>query len=338
MTCLIRGLRSDQNMSALLEVRGLKTYFATKYCEVRAVDDVSLSVAEGEVLGLVGESGSGKSVTGYSLMGLVDAPGRIVAGSVKLHGRELVGLAERDWRTLRGRDIAMIFQDPMLTLNPVLRIDTQIIEAIKAHADVSTARAREWAAEALAGVGIPSPEDRLTAYPHQFSGGMRQRVAIAIALLHKPKLLIADEPTTALDVTIQGQILAQVQTLATKMKTAVIWITHDLSVVSGLANRIAVMYAGRIVEEGATTDVLVSPAHPYTRGLLRSLPSQNRPGATLTQIPGAPPRLLGQRVGCAFAPRCDQARGLCVEVDPAATAVGNRAVRCHFALCEAVIA
>jgi len=321
-------------MSALLEVKGLKTYFATKYGEVRAVDDVSLSVAEGEVLGLVGESGSGKSVTGYSLMGLVDAPGRIVAGSVKLHGRELVGLAERDWRALRGRDIAIIFQDPMLTLNPVLRIDTQIIEAIKAHADVTTARAREWAAEALAGVGIASPEDRLTAYPHQFSGGMRQRVAIAIALLHQPKLLIADEPTTALDVTIQGQILAQVQTLATKMKTAVIWITHDLSVVSGLANRIAVMYAGRIVEEGATADVLANPAHPYTRGLLRSLPSQNKPGARLTQIPGAPPRLLGERIGCPFAPRCDQAQALCADVDPAETLVGNRAVRCHFALLE----
>lgn len=330
--CSIQGLRNDKIVSALLAVNGLKTYFATKRGEVRAVDDVTLSVAEGEVLGLVGESGSGKSVTGYSMMGLVDAPGRIVAGSVKLQGRELVGLSERDWQTLRGRDIAMIFQDPMLTLNPVLRIDTQIIEAIKAHSDVSKTRAREWAAAALASVGIPSPEDRLTAYPHQFSGGMRQRVAIAIALLHKPKLLIADEPTTALDVTIQGQILAQVQALATSMKTAVIWITHDLSVVSGLANRIAVMYAGRIVEEGATADVLANPAHPYTRGLLRSLPSQNRPGALLTQIPGAPPRLLGERVGCSFAPRCDQAQALCAEVDPAAVAISSRSVRCHFPL------
>lgn len=336
--CSTRGSQSDKSVNTLLAVKGLKTYFATKRGEVRAVDDVSLSVAEGEVLGLVGESGSGKSVTGYSLMGLVDAPGRIIAGSVKLHDRELVGLAERDWRVLRGRDIAMIFQDPMLTLNPVLRIDTQIIEAINAHADVSAARARAWAAEALAGVGIPSPEDRLTAYPHQFSGGMRQRVAIAIALLHKPKLLIADEPTTALDVTIQGQILAQVQTLATQMKTAVIWITHDLSVVSGLANRIAVMYAGRIVEEGATGDVLANPLHPYTRGLLRSLPSQNKPGETLTQIPGVPPQLLGERVGCSFAPRCDQAQALCAEVDPNRTVAGNRAVRCHFALREEVIA
>jgi peptide/nickel transport system ATP-binding protein len=320
-------------MSALLDVRGLKTQFATKRGVVHAVDDVSLSVAEGEVLGLVGESGSGKSVTGYSILGLIDAPGRVTSGSIKFLGRELVGLAERDWRSVRGREIAMIFQDPMLTLNPVLRIDTQIVEAIHAHADVSAARAREWAAEALAGVGIPSPEARLTAYPHQFSGGMRQRVAIAIALLHKPKLLIADEPTTALDVTIQGQILAQVQTLATQMKTAVIWITHDLSVVSGLADRIAVMYAGRVVETGTTADVLMQPAHPYTRGLLRSLPSQNRPGERLAQIAGAPPKVLGDRVGCAFAPRCADAQSECLTHDPEATAVtvgSARSLRCHF--------
>ncbi len=325
-------------MSALLEVQGLKTWFATKRGEIRAVDDMSLSVSEGEVLGLVGESGSGKSVTGYSIMGLVDAPGRVVAGSVKLGGRELVGLAERDWRALRGREIAMIFQDPMLTLNPVLRIDTQIIEAIRAHADVGTARAREWAAEALASVGIPSPEDRLLAYPHQFSGGMRQRVAIAIALLHKPKLLIADEPTTALDVTIQGQILAQVQTLATQMKTAVIWITHDLSVVSGLAQRIAVMYAGRVVEEGMTGEVLTNPAHPYTQGLLQSLPSQNKPGETLTQIPGAPPRLLGERLGCSFAPRCGHAAAVCTTTDPIARRVAGRGVRCHFDVAQQAVA
>lgn len=318
--------------SALLQVRELKTHFAAKRGEVRAVDGVSFSVNEGQVLGLVGESGSGKSVTGYSIMGLVDAPGRVVSGSVKISGREISQLTEREWRAIRGREIAMIFQDPMLTLNPVLRVDTQIIEAIQAHADVSRQRAREWAAEALAGVGIPSPEERLSAYPHQFSGGMRQRVAIAIALLHKPKLLIADEPTTALDVTIQGQILAQVQTLAMEMKTAVIWITHDLSVVSGLAQRIAVMYAGRIVEEGATVDVLTTPAHPYTEGLLRSLPSQNQPGAPLTQIPGAPPRLFGERTGCAFAPRCGVAQPICLERDPIEVATGTRSARCHFAL------
>jgi peptide/nickel transport system ATP-binding protein len=315
---------------ALLQVEQLKTYFPTRQGELRAVDGVSLTVAEGEVLGVVGESGSGKSVTGYSIMGLVDAPGRIVSGSVRLLGRELTLLTESEWRAIRGREISMIFQDPMLTLNPVLRIDTQIIEAIRAHADVGAPRAREWAAEALAGVGIASPEERLNAYPHQFSGGMRQRVAIAIALLHEPKLLIADEPTTALDVTIQGQILAQVQALAARTRTAVIWITHDLSVVSGLAHRVAVMYAGRVIEDGATDRVLTRPRHPYTQGLLRSLPSQNVPGRPLAQIAGAPPRLFGAREGCAFAPRCDRATSLCTTSDPPATGTACAAVRCHF--------
>lgn len=319
-------------MSApLLEVRGLQTWFDGKQGDIRAVDGVDLTVNAGEVLGLVGESGSGKSVTGFSIMGLVDAPGRIVAGDILFAGRSVTGLDERGWRTLRGRELAMIFQDPMLTLNPVLRIDTQIVEAIRAHADVSVARAREWAQQALAEVGIPSPAERMLAYPHQFSGGMRQRVAIAIALLHGPKLLIADEPTTALDVTIQGQILAQVQALAASRGTAVIWITHDLSVVSGLADRIAVMYGGRIVEEGPTATALGVPAHPYTRALLRSLPSQNEPGQPLAQIQGAPPRLIGERVGCAFAPRCAQAVARCGTADPMPIRVSGRMARCHFA-------
>lgn len=314
----------------LLAVDQLKTYFSSRDGEIRAVDGVSFSVEEGQVVGLVGESGSGKSVTGYSILGLVDAPGSVVSGSVRLQGRELTGLTERDWRAIRGREISMIFQDPMLTLNPVLRIDTQIVEAIRAHSDVGARRAREWAAQALASVGIPSPEERLNAYPHQFSGGMRQRVAIAIALLHKPKLLIADEPTTALDVTIQGQILAQVQALAANTRTAVIWITHDLSVVSGLAHRIAVMYAGRVVENGPTDSVLNQPRHPYTLGLLRSLPSQNRPGQLLTQIPGAPPRLLGLRAGCSFAPRCGQANAICAQREPIAVHASGNTVLCHF--------
>ncbi len=319
-------------MSApLLDVRGLQTWFATAAGEVRAVDGVDLAVAAGEVLGLVGESGSGKSVTGFSIMGLVDPPGRVVAGDIRFAGRSLSGLSEQQWRALRGRDIAMIFQDPMLTLNPVLRIDTQIIEAIRAHADVGTHRAREWAQQALAEVGIPSPAERMLAYPHQFSGGMRQRVAIAIALLHGPKLLVADEPTTALDVTIQGQILAQVQSLAASRGMAVIWITHDLSVVSGLADRLAVMYGGRIVEEGPTAEVLGTPAHPYTRALLRSLPSQNAPGKPLAQIPGAPPRLIGERSGCAFAPRCAVAVPRCAVDDPTSTLAQGRSARCHFA-------
>jgi peptide/nickel transport system ATP-binding protein len=314
----------------LLQVDRLKTHFATRQGDIRAVNGVSFTVDEGQVLGIVGESGSGKSVTGYSIMGLVDSPGRVVSGSVRLRGRELTGLAQRDWQAIRGREIAMIFQDPMLTLNPVLRIDTQIVEAIRAHADVGAQRAREWAAQALAAVGIASPEERLNAYPHQFSGGMRQRVAIAIALLHEPKLLIADEPTTALDVTIQGQILAQVQDLAARTRTAVIWITHDLSVVSGLAQRIAVMYAGRVVEEGPTDQVLTQPAHPYTQGLLRSLPSQNRPGQLLAQIPGAPPRLQDALAVCAFAPRCERAGVMCAEREPPAVTSASRMVCCHF--------
>lgn len=322
-------MTADRDM---LRVEGLKTWFATKHGEVRAVDGVSLSVDRGEILGLVGESGSGKSVTGYSLMGLIDAPGRIVSGSIKLSGRELVGLREEEWRTLRGREVAMIFQDPMLTLNPVLRIDTQIIEAIQAHADVGRSRARERAAQALADVGIPSPEERLLAYPHQFSGGMRQRVAIAIALLHQPKLLIADEPTTALDVTIQGQILAQVQSLVKRTATSVIWVTHDLSVVSGLADRIAVMYAGRVVEQGPTANVLRQSAHPYTQGLLKSLPSQNARGQPLHQIRGAPPRLVGDRNACAFAPRCDNADAECHQRDPGVAFAADRSFRCHHPL------
>ncbi|MBL8309935.1 MAG: ABC transporter ATP-binding protein [Burkholderiales bacterium] len=325
---------------ALLEVSGLRTVFPTRSGELRAVDDVSFSLTPGEVLGLVGESGSGKSVTGFSLMGLIERPGHISAGSIRLQGRELVGLAERDWRAVRGRDVAMVFQDPMLTLNPVLRIDTQLVEAIRAHAEVGAARARDLAVEALTAVGIPSAAERLLAYPHQFSGGMRQRVAIAIALLHKPKLLIADEPTTALDVTIQGQIVSQVQALAAQHGTAVIWITHDLAVVSSFADRIAVMYAGRVVEQGSTADVLRAPVHPYTRGLLRSLPSQNAPGHPLAQIPGAPPKVIGARSGCAFAPRCDVARPMCLQEDPAERTLhaqvpnvgrATRMVRCHVA-------
>src|SRR5215813_10879820 len=258
---------------AVLAVENLRTHFFTRDGVVKAVDGVSFTIAQGEVLGLVGESGSGKTVTGFSLLGLVDPPGRIVDGSIRLDGEELVGAPQERLRALRGRKIAMIFQDPMMTLNPVLRIDTQMIEAITAHANVSWSAARARAAEALRAVGIASAVERLSAYPHQFSGGMRQRVAIAIALLHRPRLLIADEPTTALDVTIQSQILAEVQSLCAQSGTALIWITHDLAVVAGLADRIAVMYAGRIVEEGPVEAVLGSPLHPYTRGLVGSIPA-----------------------------------------------------------------
>ena len=259
----------------VLKVEDLRTHFFTRQGVVKAVDGVSFEVAPGRVLGLVGESGSGKSVTGFSIMGLVDPPGRIVGGRIMLKGRDLRALSQPEWQAIRGNKIAMIFQDPMMTLNPVLRIDTQMIEAVRAHARVSNEAARERARAALARVGIPSPDERLRSYPHQFSGGMRQRVAIAIAMLNRPDLIIADEPTTALDVTIQGQILSEVQQLCRESGTALVWITHDLAVIAGLADAVCVMYAGRIVEEGAVDQVLDAPLHPYTRGLLDSVPSRN---------------------------------------------------------------
>ncbi|MEM6680579.1 MAG: ABC transporter ATP-binding protein, partial [Pseudomonadota bacterium] len=288
----------------ILEVEGLETQFLMRAGTAKAVDGVSFQIGRGEVLGIVGESGSGKSVTGFSVLGLVDPPGEIAGGSVRFRGEELVGAAPERLRALRGNRIAMIFQDPMMTLNPVLRVDTQMIEAVLAHKDVPRAEARERARDALARTGIPSPDERLTAYPHQLSGGMRQRVAIAIAFLNEPDLIIADEPTTALDVTIQAQILAEAQTLCREAGTALIWITHDLAVVAGLADRIAVMYAGRIVEQGPTDDVIDRPLHPYTVGLLGSVPSAGRRGEPLTQIPGMTPDLTKLPPGCAFRARC----------------------------------
>ena len=305
-----------------LEVKGLSTHFFTRAGVVKAVEDVSFSVGRGKVMGLVGESGSGKTVTGFSIIGLVDAPGRIVSGEILFKGRNLVGMGEAALRELRGNRIAMIFQDPMMTLNPVLRVDTQMIETVQAHQKVDRETARQRARDALGMVGIPSPDERLKSYPHQFSGGMRQRVAIAIALLHQPDLIIADEPTTALDVTIQGQILAEVQKLAANTGTSLIWITHDLSVVAGLADDIAVMYAGRIVEQGSVDQVLDVPFHPYTHGLIGSVPSRNKRGVPLRQIPGTTPSLMSLPPGCAFKTRCERADAACetmpdIEILPA---------------------
>ena len=322
-------------MPSLLEIDGLKVQFPLRDGIVRAADGVSLAVDRGEVLGLVGESGSGKSVTGFAILGLVDPPGRIVAGSVRFRGEELIGRPEAELRRLRGRDIAMVFQDPLMTLNPVLRIDTQMIEAITAHESVSARAARARARAALVAVGIASPNERLLAYPHQLSGGMRQRVAIAIALLHKPQLLIADEPTTALDVTIQSQIVAQMQALCAEAGTALIWITHDLALISGFADRVAVMYAGRIVEQGPAAAVLAAPLHPYTRGLIGSLLGGGAPGAPLAQIPGLPPSPMNLPPGCAFAPRCPRADAACDVAPDAVADPHGRTARCwhpHAAL------
>ena len=326
------------NAATTLEIQDLHTHFDTRSGLLRAVDGVSLTVGRGEVLGLVGESGSGKSVTGFSIIGLVDPPGFIAGGSVKFQGREVVGLPEPELRKLRGRHIAMIFQDPMMTLNPVLRIDTQMIETIQAHENVSTRDARARSRDALGQVGIPSPEERLSAYPHQFSGGMRQRVAIAIALLHNPALIVADEPTTALDVTIQAQILAVVQKLASERGTSLLWITHDLSVVAGLADRIAVMYAGRIVEHGSVDAVLDNPMHHYTKGLIGSVPSRNQRGSKLQQIPGMTPSPLSRPAGCAFRTRCPAADAMC-ETEPLLTQPApGRGLRCFHPVSNTTVA
>jgi peptide/nickel transport system ATP-binding protein len=319
-------------MSALLEIAGLRTYFYARAGVVKAVDDVSFTVRKGEVVGLVGESGSGKSMTGYSIMGLIDPPGRIVDGSIRLNGKELRRLSEERLRQLRGNRIAMIFQDPMMTLNPVLSIAAQMVETILAHEKVSYGVALGRSREALVKVGIPSPDERLKAYPHQFSGGMRQRVAIAIALLNNPDLIIADEPTTALDVTIQGQILFEMQKLTRETGAAMIWITHDLSVIAGLADRVCVMYAGRIVEQGSVVDVLTHPRHPYTQGLLDSVPSRSVRGARLKQIPGMAPSVLDLPDGCAFRARCAYATDACAvapEMRSLGSAPQGQTVRCH---------
>jgi peptide/nickel transport system ATP-binding protein len=317
----------------LLEVNDLATHFFTRDGVVKAVDGVSFSIEAGSVLGLVGESGSGKSITGFSLIGLIDQPGRIVRGSVKLEGRELVGMAPKELRRIRGREIAMVFQDPMMTLNPVLTIGAQMALAIRAHERVTDRAAAARCVAVLGRVGIPDPASRLAAYPHEFSGGMRQRVAIATALLHRPKLIVADEPTTALDVSIQAQILAEMKGLAAAEGLAMIWISHDLATISSIASDIAVMYGGRIVESGKVAAVLRAPRHPYTRGLLDSLPSRAKPGEDLAQIPGTTPSLLSLPPGCAFAPRCGHVGPACAEA-PGIALDGGRGYRCHYPLVE----
>ena len=316
----------------LLEVINLQTVFHTEEGAWPAVSDIHISLQPGEILGLVGESGSGKSVTGFSIFGMIDAPGEVTQGQVLFKGQDLRALSHEAMRKLRGDRIAMIFQDPLMTLNPVLRIEEQMLEAINAHQKMPKADAIKRCVEALAMVGIPAPEKRLRSYPHEFSGGMRQRVAIAIAMLNKPDLIICDEPTTALDVTIQGQILYRMQQICQEHGTALIWITHDLGVIAELADRVAVMYAGRIVETGTVAEVLDAPRHPYTQGLLNSLPAQATPGARLSQINGMAPSLSGRVPGCAFAPRCTRATPQCVAEQPAVTTIPGREFRCFVPL------
>lgn len=298
----------------VLDMRDVSIVFDTAGGRLDAVDGLNLTVRRGEVLGLVGESGSGKSLTGFAVMGALDPPGRVASGEILLGGQDLTGMNNAELRHLRGNRMAMILQDPMLTLNPTLTIGTQIIEAIRAHADVSSSEARARAVEAMRRVGIGQPEKRLGAYPHEYSGGMRQRVSIAIALLHQPDLIIADEPTTALDVTVQAQILLEVRRLVEEVGSAWIWISHDLSVVAGLADRIAVMYAGHIVEEGPAQAVLKGARHPYTRGLLKSSPENPPlPDGRLWQIAGNAPSIANRVYGCRFRPRCLRADAACAE-------------------------
>jgi peptide/nickel transport system ATP-binding protein len=319
-------------MSApLLQVRDLATHFPSRGGIAKAVDGVSFDVKAGEIVGLVGESGSGKSVTGYSILGLIDQPGRIAGGSVTFDGQELIGMSRGKLRALRGRRIAMVFQDPMSTLNPVLSVFDQMKLAMQAHGRPGNEEMRARGTAALAKVGIPDPARRLDAYPHELSGGMRQRVAIAIAFLNEPALVICDEPTTALDVSIQAQILIEMRSLVRESGVSLIWISHDLATVSVLASRLLVMYAGRLIEEGPTEELLRSPRHPYTQGLMDSLPSRAEPGRDLTQIPGSTPSLINLPTGCAFKARCGHATAACDQA-PARSEAGARAWRCHHPL------
>ena len=318
-------------MTAILEVKNLKTYFFTKKGVVKAVDDVSFHVNEKEILGIVGESGAGKSITGFSILKAIDPPGKIVDGQIIFRGEDLVPKSEEEMRHIRGNHISMVFQDPLTSLNPVFTIGYQLEEAIKVHnPNMPKSEVKERSIELLRSVGIPSPEKRLNNYPHQFSGGMRQRVVIAIALANNPDLVIADEPTTALDVTIQAQVLNLMRRLSQEKGSSIILITHDMGVVAQMADRIAVMYAGKMVEIGPTEEIVFNPKHPYTIGLIRSIPRlSGRTGKRLYQIPGIMPSLLNLPPGCAFAPRCFCKTDICEKETPEFEKVGeNHYVRC----------
>ncbi|MGC8476664.1 MAG: ABC transporter ATP-binding protein [Acetobacteraceae bacterium] len=322
-------------MTPLLEVTALQTHFATPDGVVRAVEGLSFTVTPGETLAIVGESGCGKSVTSMSILRLIQSPPGRIAGSIRFEGRELLDLAEAEMRRIRGNDIAMIFQEPMTSLNPVLTVGRQITETLRLHQGLSARAAEARAAEALSLVGIPAPERRAREYPHQLSGGMRQRVMIAMALACNPKLLIADEPTTALDVTIQAQILDLMRGLKQRIGSAIMLITHDLGVVAETAERVVVMYAGRKVEEAPVAALFARPAHPYTLGLLGAVPrlgagAEGTARTRLAEIPGLVPSLRARIAGCPFAPRCTRAEDRCRAEAPALrTLAPGHAVACH---------
>jgi peptide/nickel transport system ATP-binding protein len=312
----------------LLEVRGLRVEFPTRRGTLVAVDDISFAIAPGEVLGVVGESGAGKSLTGAAVIGLLEPPGRIAGGEVKLAGLRIDNLPPDEMRKVRGREIGAVFQDPLTSLNPLYTVGQQLVETVTTHLHMSQQQARNRAIELLAATGIPAPERRVDHYPHQFSGGMRQRVVIALALAAEPKLVIADEPTTALDVSIQAQIIQLLKTLCREKRTAVMLITHDMGVIAETADRVAVMYAGRIAEIGPVADVIHRPQHPYTVGLMGSIPSMEHEMARLTQIEGSMPRLTEIPAGCAFHPRCEKVFARCSRERPDLIPAGASQAAC----------
>ena len=315
----------------LLQVKGLRTWFHTFKGVVKAVDDVSFDIRVGEVLAVVGESGGGKSVTGFSVIRLIDEPGRIESGEILFAGRDLMKLSEREMNRVRGKDISMVFQDAMTSLNPVYTIGQQIDEVLRLHTSMGRAERRRASVELLRSVGISNPEGRLGSYPHQFSGGMRQRVVIAIALAARPRLIIADEPTTALDVTVQAQILRLMTDLIHAEGCSLMLITHDLAVVSEIADRINVMYCGRIVESGPARAVIDGSLHPYTLGLIDSIPDLNREQGRFKTIPGIVPNMFDLPQGCRFSPRCERAQDLCrTSVPELRELEPGHCVACHF--------
>jgi peptide/nickel transport system ATP-binding protein len=300
----------------LLEVKHLRVEFPTRRGTLLALDDVSFDIAPGEILGVVGESGAGKSLTGAAIIGLLEPPGRIAGGEIRLEGQRIDNLPPAQMRRVRGRQIGAIFQDPLTSLNPLYTVGRQLVETIQTHLPLNAAQARERAIDLLRQTGIPAPEARIEQYPHQFSGGMRQRVVIALALAAEPRLIVADEPTTALDVSIQAQIIALLQRLAREHGTSVMLVTHDMGVIAETCDRVVVMYAGRIVEVGPVQQVIHHPAHPYTRGLMGSIPAMDEDRERLAQIDGSMPRLNAVPAGCAFNPRCTRVMSRCREQRP----------------------
>jgi peptide/nickel transport system ATP-binding protein len=312
----------------LLSVRNLRVEIATRRGRLVAVDGVSFDIAEGEVLGVVGESGAGKSITGTAIIGLLDPPVRLASGEIAFAGKRIDTLTPEAMRGLRGRHIGAVFQDPLTSLNPLLTVGRQLVQTITAHLDVSPGEARRRSARLLAEVGIPAPNERLNAYPHELSGGMRQRVVLALAFCCEPRLVIADEPTTALDVSVQAQVIDLFKRMCRERGTAVMLITHDMGVIAETADRIAVMYAGRLVEIGPARAVLRAPVHPYTHGLMSSIPNMKRRNADLPQIDGSMPRLSDIPAGCAFHPRCPVRVARCFRERPALSAAGDTAAAC----------